>query len=125
MEVDGGDGGDGIHAQAFRVGCQLLRVGGVVAGHVGNDGQLAFGLRHDVLQHHLALFLALVDALAGGAAHIDALHAFFDEPPGQCPDGLRIDAALGIVAGIERRENTLIFRNVLHINSLLIRESSP
>src|SRR5699024_6967027 len=34
VEVDGGDGGDGVHAAGFGMGGQLHRVGGVVAGHM-------------------------------------------------------------------------------------------
>ena len=125
MEVDGRNGSDGIHTQAFRVGSQLLRVGGVVAGNVGDDCQLALGFRHDVLQHDLALFLALVDALAGGAANVQALDALVDEPAGQRPDALGVNLALGVITGIKRGNNALVFCNVLHISFSLINGFSP
>ena len=47
------------------MGGQLPGVGGVVAGHMGDDGQLALGLGHQVLENQLALGDGLVDALAG------------------------------------------------------------
>ena len=70
LEVDGGDGRNGVHAQALGVSGQLTAVGGVVAGHVGDDGHLAAHLGHHILQCYLPLGHALIDALAGGAAHI-------------------------------------------------------
>ena len=100
------------------MGGQLPGVGGVVAGDVGDDGQLALALGHDVLQDQLTLGHGLVDALAGGAADVDALDTLLDEPTGQLADGLGIDAALGIVAGIEGRNNALILFQVFHNFSL-------
>ena len=112
MEVDGRNGGNGIHAQRFRVGGQFLGIGGVVAGNVGNDGDLALGLSHNVLQNHLTLFLALVDALTGGTAHIQALNALADEIPGQVPDSLGADIAFFVIASIEGGNNTLKFCSI-------------
>src|SRR5699024_3043008 len=88
VEVDGGDGGDGVHAAGFGMGGQLHRVGGVVAGHMGDHGDLAPGLAHDGLQHGLALVGVLVDALARRAAHVHALDALGDQVAGQGLDAL-------------------------------------
>ena len=117
VEVDGRDGCDGIDAAFFGMGSQLNGIGGVVAGHVGDDGQLAAHLGHDVLQHHLALGHALVDALAGGAAHIHALDALGDQVAGQGLDALGGDRAVRCVAGVESRNNTAVFGNVFHTNT--------
>ncbi len=81
----GRDGGDRVHPQALRMGGQHPAVRSIVAGHMGDDGQLASGLGHDVLQHHLALFHTLIDALAGGAAHIQALDALANQIAGELP----------------------------------------
>ena len=89
VEVDGRNGGDGVHPQALRVGGQHLAVGGVVACHVGDDNHLALGLGHHVLQHHLALLHALIDTLAGGTAHIQAVYALANQVAGQAPHPLR------------------------------------
>jgi hypothetical protein len=59
----------------LRVGRQLPAVGRVVAGDVGDDGQLSAHLVQTASSTVFALLHALVDALAGGAAHIQALHA--------------------------------------------------
>ena len=84
---------------------------------VGDDGELALGLGHDVLENQLALFLGLVDALAGGAANVQALDALLHEPAGQSADSIGVDATLGIVAGIEGGDNTLVFLDISHIFS--------
>ena len=89
VEVDGRNGGNGVHPQALRVGGQHLAVGGVVARHVGDDNHLALSLGHHVLQHHLALLHALIDALAGGTAHIQAVYALANQVAGQAPHPLR------------------------------------
>ncbi len=114
LKVDGGNGGNGIHAQAFGVGGQLLGIPGVVAGHVGDDGELAPGLGHDVFQHQLPLGHALIDALAGGAADVQALDALFHIIPGQLPDSLGVNLPLGIIAGIERGNDALILLKISH-----------
>ena len=119
MEVDGRNGGDRIYPQALGMGGQLLRVGSVIAGHMGDDGQLALGLSHDVLQDQLPLFLALIDALTGGAANVQALYSLLDKPAGQLPDSLRADVAFLVVAGVERRDDALEFGNVSHCSFLL------
>ena len=106
------------------MGRQLLRVGGVVAGHVGDDSQLALGFRHDVFQHHLALFLALVDALAGAAADVQAFDALLNEPAGQGADRLGIDLAFRVIAGVESRDDAFVLFDVSHLNYPLCREMS-
>lgn len=61
------DGGDGVYPQALGMGGQLAAVGSIIAGHVGNDGELTAHLGHHVFQHQLALGYGLVNALSGGA----------------------------------------------------------
>src|SRR5699024_11618888 len=102
------DGGNGVHAQALGVGGQLPAVSGVVAGHVGDDDHLALGLGHDVLQHHLALLHALVDALAGGAAHVQTVDALADQVAGQAPHPLRGDVPLVVITGIKGGNDTAV-----------------
>ena len=119
MEVDGRNGGNCIYPQALGMGGQLLRVGSVIAGHMGDDGQLALGLSHNILQDHLPFFLALVDALAGGTANVQPLHSLLDKPAGQLPDSLGADVAFLVVAGVERRDDALEFGNVSHCSFLL------
>ena len=82
MEVDGRDGGDGVYPQALGMGGQLAAVGSIIAGHVGNDGELTAHLGHHVFQHQLALGYGLVNALSGGAAHIQALHTLAQQVTG-------------------------------------------
>lgn len=55
----------------------------------GDDNHLALSLGHHVLQHHLALLHALIDALAGGTAHIQAVYALANQVAGQAPHPLR------------------------------------
>ena len=76
---------------------------------MGNDGDLAFGLAHDSFQQLLALIGVLVDALTGGAAHIDALDALGDQVAGQGFRALRGNIALCIIAGIERGDYAAVF----------------
>ena len=90
------------------MGGQLHAVGGVVARYMGNHNHLALGLGHDILQHHLALSHALVDALPGGAAHIEAIDALFDEVAGQRPDPFGGDVARLVIAGVERGNDALV-----------------
>ena len=113
MEVDGRDRRDGVDAQALGVGRKLHAVGGVVAGHMGDDHDTAFVRGHDILKNELALGDRLVDALAGGTAHIQALDPLSDEILRQFPHGLRRDRACFVIAGIEGRENALIFFQIL------------
>ena len=117
VEVDGRDGCNGIHAHALGVACQLHAVGGVVAADMGNDGQLALGFAHHGFQHRLALIDVLVDALAGGAAHIHALDALGDQVAGQRLDPLHRDVALCVIAGVKGRDDTLIFFDIFHVSS--------
>ncbi len=70
------------------------------------------GLGHHVLQHQLALGHALVDALAGGAAHIQALHALADQVAGERPHPVGADGALIVIAGVECRDDALIFAEI-------------
>ena len=117
VEVDGRDGGNGIHAHALGVACQLHAVGGVVAADVGDHGQLALGLAHHGLQNGLALVDVLVDALAGGAADVNALDALGDQVAGQCLDPLHRNVALCVIAGVKGRDDTLIFFDIFHVSS--------
>jgi hypothetical protein len=101
------------------MGGQHLAVGSVVTGHMGDHGHFALGFRHNVLQHQLALVHALVDALAGRAAHIQAGDAFPDQVAGQLAHPVRGDDARLIIAGIKRGNNALIFFQILHSDSVL------
>ena len=123
MEVDRRDGRDGVNAALFSMGGQLDGVRRVVAGDVGNNGDLALGLAHDGLQHGLALIRVLVDALAGGAADVNALDALGDQVAGQCLDALGGDRAVRCVAGVEGRNNAAIFVDVFHIQTLPVRKT--
>ena len=93
---------------------QLLTVGSVVAGDVGDDGHFAAHLGHHVLQDGLALFHALVDAFAGGAAYIQALHAFLQQILGKGPGAGGADGAVILVASVECGENPLVFLDIGH-----------
>ena len=114
VEVDGGDGGDGIHTHALGMAGQLHTVGGVVAANMCNDGQLAFGFAHHCLQHGLALVHMLVDALTGGTADIHALNALGDQVAGESLDTLSGNIALCVVAGVESRDNALVLSDIFH-----------
>ena len=98
------------------MGSQLHGLPGAVAGHVGNDGQLALGNFHDVLQQQLPLGNGLVNALAGGTAHVQALNTLIDVILGQLPDSLGGDIALFIIASVERRNNTGVFGQIFHFS---------
>ena len=102
MEVDRRDGRDGVNAALFSMGGQLDGVRRVVAGDMGDDGDLALGLAHDGLQHGLALIRVLVDALAGGTADVDAL------------DALGGDGAVRCIAGVEGGDDAAVFVDVFH-----------
>ena len=99
------------------MGSQLNGIGGVVAGHVGDDGDLALSLAHDGFEDGFALVRVLVDALAGGAADVNALDALGDQVAGQSLDALGGDRAVRCVAGVESRNNTAVFGNVFHTNT--------
>ena len=114
MEVDRRDGCDGVDAALLGVGGQLDGVRRVVAGDMGDDGDLALGLAHDGLQHGLALVRVLVDALAGGTADVDALDAFGDQVAGQCLDALGGDGAVRCIAGVEGGDDAAVFVDVFH-----------
>ena len=117
VEVDGRDGGNGIHAHALGMAGQLHAVGGVVAANMSNNGDLALGLAHHGFQNGLALVHMLVDALAGGAAHIHALDALGDQVAGEGLDALHRDVALCVIAGVKGRDDTLIFFDIFHVSS--------
>ena len=114
VEVDRRDGGDCIHAALLGVGGQLDRVRRVVAGDMRNDGDLALRLAHDGLENGFALIGVLVDALAGGAADIDALDALGDQVAGQRLDALDRDRAVRCIAGIKCGDNAAVFIDVFH-----------
>ena len=120
VEVDRGDGSNGVHAHALGVLCQLDAVGGVVAADMGNDGDLALGFAHHGLQDLLALIGVLVDALTGRTADIHALDALGDQVAGEGLDALHGNVAVLVIAGIERRDDTLILGNVFHDTCLLL-----
>ena len=93
---------------------QLHAVLGVVASHMGNNGQLALCHLHDIFQHNLLILNALVDALPGGAVYIHALDALINEILCQLLHPLRADFTSLIVAGIKCRNNTLILVQISH-----------
>ncbi len=74
------------------MGCQLAGFMRVVAGHVGDHGAFAPDLLQDGFQALHALFLFLIDAFAGGAADIQALHAFADQVARQLFRPLLLDS---------------------------------
>ena len=113
-EVDWRYGGNGIHPQAFCVAGQLHAVLGIVAGHMGNHGQLALCHLHDIFQHNLLVLNALVDALPGGAVYIHALDALINEILCQLLHPLRADFTSLIVAGIKCRNNALVLIQISH-----------
>ena len=114
VEVDGGDGSNGIHTHALGMAGQFHTVGGVVAANMCNDGQLAFGFAHHCLQHSLALVHMLVDALTGGTADIHALNALGDQVAGEGLDTLSGNIALCVVAGVESGDNALVLSDIFH-----------
>src|SRR5699024_7683320 len=75
-------------------------------------------LAHDRFQHGLALVGVLVDALARGAAHIEALDPLGDQVAGQRLDALDGDVALFVVAGIEGGDDALVFGRIFHDKTL-------
>ena len=83
-------------------------------GHVVDDGQLALGHLHDVLDDDLALLNALVDALAGGAVDVHALDTLVHIVLGQGLDALRADVALVVVAGVECGNNASVLVQIAH-----------
>ncbi len=91
------------------MGCECLAVFGVVAGNMRDDRQFTARLRHHIFEDSFSLFHTLVDTLAGGTAHIKALYALPDEIPGQRADAFRADLPIVIIAGIECRNNALVF----------------
>jgi SNF2 family DNA or RNA helicase len=109
----------GVDAQALGVGGKRPAVGRIVAGDMGDDGQLAADLLHDGLQHGLALSDTVVDALTGGSADVEALHALFQQVASQRAGARRADRPLFIITGIKGGENPLIlFAFHLKLSSL-------
>ena len=98
------------------MGGQYPAVRSIVAGHVGDDRDLSFGLGHHVLQHRLALVNALVNAFAGGAAYVQAVDALFDEITGQFLHPLRGNGPLVVVTGVKRRDHAAVFLQIAHYN---------
>ena len=99
---------------------QLTAFIGIVAGDMRNDGALALHFFHHGFQNGHALFLFQIDALAGGAANIEALDALIDQITGKFLGAFNAYAAVILVAGIKRRDNAAIFFQ-RHAWSLLSR----
>ena len=97
------------------MGSQLHAVFRVVAGHMGNHDNSAFCHCHDVFKNKLTLFHRMINTLTGGAADVKAGNAFADQIFGEGTDALGRDGAVFRIAGIECRENALIFRSVFHV----------
>ena len=104
-EVDGRNAGDGVHAQPLGVCGQLAAFLRVVAGHMGDDGTLAAHLLHHGLQRAHPFFFFQIDALPGGAAHVQALHALVHQIAGQTARARLADGSLIVVAGVKRRNH--------------------
>ena len=119
-EVDGGNGGDGVHAHLLGVAGQLHTVPGVVAGHMVDDGELALGHSHHILDDDLPLGDALVNALAGGAVDVHTLDALVHKILSQSPDALGADIALLVVAGVKCGDNASVLVQIAHANFLLL-----
>ena len=83
---------------------------------MGDDGEPALGRLHHVLQHQLPLGDALVDALAGGAAHVHALDALLDQERRELADRRGADLPVPVIAGVKRGKYALILLNVLHFD---------
>ena len=109
MEIDRRDGGDGVNSEAFGVPRQLAAVGGVVAGDVRDDNELAADGVHDSLKDGLALFHTLIDAFTGRAADVETGNALVQKVFCKALHTRCADAAVFVIARIKRRENALIF----------------
>ena len=109
VEIDGRNGGDGIRPHLLRMCRQGHTVRRVVASHMGNHRDTALGHSHNILQNNLPLLDSLVDALSGGTAHIQAVHALANQILRQCADSFGADGAGVIIAGIKCREDTGVF----------------
>ena len=73
-----------------------------------------------MFQRLLAFGYALIDALTGGPADVQALYALVQQKFSQSPDGLSVYLSLFVVAGVKGGENALIFRNIFHIVAPLL-----
>ena len=109
FKVDRGDGGNGIHTEAFRMSSQRHAVTGVVAGNVRNHNDSAFCRCHHIFQYQFTLFYRVIDAFTGGAAHIKAGNTLANQVFGKCPDAFGAEGAVSCVAGIKGGENTFEF----------------
>ena len=109
MEIDRRDGGDGVNSEAFGVPRQLAAVGGVVAGDVRDDNEIAADGVHNGFEDGLAFFYTLVDAFTGRAANIETGNALVQKVFCKALHTRCADAAVFVIASIKRRENALIF----------------
>ena len=96
------------------MGCQLHAVLRVVAGHMGNDGQLAADSLHHMLQNFFPVLHALVDALAGRTVDIEAFYPFFQKMKCQSFRSLCTDLSVLVIAGIKCRNYTSVFLQISH-----------
>ena len=69
---------------------------------------------HHVFQHQLSLGYALVDALAGGAAHIQPLHPLVRQIADKGAHPLRGDGAGLVIAGVKRGDDALVLGEIFH-----------
>jgi hypothetical protein len=111
-EVDGRNGGNGIHADALGMRGQFLTVAGVVAGDVGDHRDLTLGFGHDGFEQILALLHVLINALARRTANVQTVDALLDQIGGKGAGALDADVALLVLAGVECGENTLILTEI-------------
>ena len=105
VKIDGRNAGNGVHAKLLGMLCQLAALCGIVACHVRNDGTLAAYLLHHSLQRAHPFFFFQIDALPGGAAHVQALHALVHQIAGQTARARLVDGSLIVVAGVKRRNH--------------------
>ena len=119
MEIDGRDGGNGVHALLLCMACKLLAVTGIVAGYMSDHRKAPPCLCHYVFQNRLPLADALVDALARRAADINAFYALFGQMARQCAHPFGADLPCLIITGIEGRNNPLVFLHIIHLDNLL------
>ena len=120
MEVYWRDGGDAVRAHALGMGGKLHAVARVVAGNVRDNRDAACGLFNDRLKHGLALGYGLIDALAGGTADVHARHLFAYQILRKRAHALGRHLARVVIAGVERRDNALIFRKVYCFHCTLL-----
>ncbi len=90
----------------------------IVAGHMGDDGDLSARRLHHMLQCQLPVLHALVDALSRGAAHVQPFHTLFHQMRRKGLRPLAADLSVLVITRVECRDDSLIFLDIVsHILS--------